>query len=131
MFDDHLAVSTQGTVEEDIERNYAATVVILSSDGVRRGHDGLREQADKLRRELPNCTFHCRTQLVEGEVAFLKWTAEADGARVRDGAGSYLVRDGRIVAQTIHYTVEPISSRRRSATLSRWAGYVHPERGRT
>jgi hypothetical protein len=57
-------------------------VVILSSDGVRRGHDGLREQASKLQRELPNCTFHYGTRLVEGEVAFLEWSAEADGACV-------------------------------------------------
>jgi hypothetical protein len=109
VFEDHLRTSTEGTVEDDIERNYAPTVVILSSDGVRRGHDGLREQAAKLERELPNCTFYYGTRLVEGEVAFLEWTADADGARVRDGADSYLVRDGRIIAQTIHYTVEPTS----------------------
>jgi hypothetical protein len=107
VFEDHLHRSTEGTVEEDIDRNYASTVVILSGDGVLHGHDGLREQAHKLQGELPNCSFHYGTQLVEGEVAFLEWTAEADGARVRDGADSYLIRDGRIIAQTIHYTVEP------------------------
>ncbi len=107
VFEDHLRIGTEGTVEEDIERNYASTVVILSGDGVRHGHDGLREQAHQLQGELPNCTFHYGTQLVEGEVAFLEWTAEADGARVRDGADSYLIRDGQIIAQTIHYTVEP------------------------
>ena len=107
VFEDHLRTGTEGTVEQDIDRNYASTVVILSADGVRHGHDGLRVQAEKLQGELPNCTFHYGIQLVEGEVAFLEWTAEADGARVRDGADSYLIRDGRIVAQTIHYTVEP------------------------
>jgi hypothetical protein len=107
VFEDHLRIGTEGSVEEDIDRNYATTVVILSGEGVRHGHDGLREQAHKLQGELPNCTFHYGTQLVEGEVAFLEWTAEADGARVRDGADSYLIRDGQIIAQTIHYTVEP------------------------
>ena len=105
VFEDHLRAGTEGTVEQDIDRNYASTVVILSADGVR--HDRLRAQAEKLQSELPNCTFHYGTQLVEGEIAFLEWTAEAAGARVRDGADSYLIRDGRIVAQTIHYTVEP------------------------
>jgi hypothetical protein len=106
VFEDHLHIGTEGTVEEDIERNYAGTVVILSGDGVRHGHAGLREQARKLQRELPNCAFRYGTQLVEGEVAFLEWTAEADGARVSDGADSYLIRDGQIIAQTIHYIVE-------------------------
>lgn len=99
VFDDHLHIGVEGTVEEDIDRNGASTVVILSSDGVRHGYDGLRAQADEIQRELPNCTFHYATRLVEGEIAFLEWTAEADGARVRDGADSYLIRDGRIVAQ--------------------------------
>lgn len=43
----------------------------------------------------------------QGEVGFLEWTAEADGGRVDDGADSYVIRNGRIVAQTIHYTVTP------------------------
>jgi hypothetical protein len=76
---------------------------------VSRGYDGLRDRAARMQRKLPNCTFHYGTRLVEGEMAFLEWTAEADGARVRDGSDSYLIRDGRIVAQTIHYTVEPTS----------------------
>ena len=41
-------------------------------------------------------------------MGFLEWTGEADnGARVEDGADSYLIRDGRIHAMTIHYTVLP------------------------
>jgi hypothetical protein len=39
-------------------------------------------------------------------VAFLAWTAEVEHARVRDGADSFIIKDGWIVAQTIHYTVE-------------------------
>jgi hypothetical protein len=46
--------------------------------------------------------------MAEGEMGFLEWTAEAEnGARVTDGADSYLIRDGRIRAMTIHYTVVP------------------------
>jgi len=45
--------------------------------------------------------------LVEGELGFLEWSARGSGAEVEDGADSYLIRDGRIVAQTIHYTVIP------------------------
>lgn len=42
------------------------------------------------------------------DVGFLEWTARAaDGSRVEDGADSFVIRDGRIRAQTIHYTVPP------------------------
>ncbi len=57
--------------------------------------------------ELPQATFQYRTRLVDGEMAFLEWTAQAEGTEVKDGADSFLIRDGRILAQTIHYTVCP------------------------
>lgn len=107
VFEDHLRLSYEETVEEDIRRNYAEDVVILSSRGIHRGHEGLRELAEILRKELPECTFHYKTRLMEGELAFLEWTATAKGASVDDGADSYLIRDGKILAQTIHYTVKP------------------------
>lgn len=98
-----------GSVEEDLLRNYAPDLVVLTGHGVYRGHDGLRRLSELLRRELPNCTYEYRTRLVEGDVAFLEWTARADGARVDDGADSYVIRNGRIVVQTIHYTVTPFA----------------------
>lgn len=42
----------------------------------------------------------------EEEMAFLEWTAHGPTAQVRNGAASFLNRNGRIVVQTIHYTVE-------------------------
>ena len=109
VFENHLRVSTEGSVEEDLLWNYAPDLVVLTGHGVYRGHDGLRQLAELLRRELPNCTYEYHTRLVEGDVAFLEWTARADGARVDDGADSYVIRNGRIVVQTIHYTVTPFA----------------------
>ena len=39
-------------------------------------------------------------------MAFLEWEYEDSTTRIRDGVDSYLIEDGKIVAQTIHYTVE-------------------------
>jgi hypothetical protein len=39
-------------------------------------------------------------------MAFLEWAYEDDQVRVRDGADSYLIEGDKIVAQTIHYTLE-------------------------
>jgi hypothetical protein len=102
---DHLRESQLGSVEDDLERNYAEDVVLLTGRGVYRGHDGVRELNRMLMEELPEARFEYRTRLVHGEMGFLEWAARADGARVDDGADSYLIRGGKIVAQTIHYTV--------------------------
>jgi predicted RNA-binding protein with PIN domain len=107
--EDHLELAKAGEVERDLERNYDPDVRIFIADGVHRGHDGARELAERLERELPSERFTYTTVLVEGDVGFLEWTGESESAEVRDGADSFVVRDGRIVAQTIHYTVVPRS----------------------
>ena len=106
VLDDHLAESQTGTIEADLAPNYAHDLVVLTGRGVYRGHDGLRQLAQLLREELGEATFDYRTRLVEGELGFLEWSAHGTRAQVDDGADSYLIREGRIVAQTIHYTVK-------------------------
>jgi hypothetical protein len=109
VLDDHLRESKTGSVEDDLARNYAQGVVLLTGRGMYRGHDGVREVNRMLNRELgPDATFEYQTRLIEGELGFLEWTARSEraGSRVEDGADSYLIRGGKIIAQTIHYTVQ-------------------------
>jgi ketosteroid isomerase-like protein len=107
VINDHLEQGKHGSLEEDLPRNYAEDVTVVIADGLYQGHDGVRALAERLRSELPHAAFQYTTVVVHGDVAFLEWTGEGDGARVRDGVDTFVVRDGKIVAQTIHYTVEP------------------------
>lgn len=109
VLDDHLRESKDGSIEDDLARNYSKDLVVLTGRGVYRGHDGLRQLAELLRQELPESTFEYDTMLVEGEMGFLEWKGRSATAQVDDGADSYLIRDGQIIAQTIHYTVKPLS----------------------
>ena len=94
-------------LEEDLRRNVAANIFILINRGVFRGHDGVRQLAWMLAEELPeHRKFQYTHVAAEGRIAFLEWTYEDDQAQVPDGADSYLIEDGKIVAQTIHYTVQ-------------------------
>jgi len=106
VLDDHLRESQTGSIEADLARNYSEDLVVLTGRGVYRGHQGLRQLAQRLREELPEATFEYRTRLIEGEMGFLEWTGHSPVAEVEDGADSYLIREGKIVAQTIHYTVK-------------------------
>lgn len=108
VFEDHLRTAREWSFEDDIKRNFSEDCVVLIKDGVYRGHDGLIELANRLREEMPGATFEYTTQLVEGEAAFLEWTARSESVKVSDGADSFFIRDGLVVAQTIHYTVEPL-----------------------
>lgn len=104
--DAHLEQGRTGNVDDDLADNFHPDVVILTRWGAHRGHDGMRELADKLKDELPGMEFSYDEVLVEGDVGFLEWRGSAsDGSHVCDGADSYVVSDGRITAQTIHYIV--------------------------
>ncbi|HVM36032.1 MAG TPA: nuclear transport factor 2 family protein [Actinomycetota bacterium] len=106
VFDDHLRLAGEHRFDEDIQRNVSPDCIVLERRGVFRGHDGVRELVRLLVEELPDAPYTYTNRLVEGRIAFLEWTAEAQHTRVRDGADSFLIEDGWIVAQTIHYTVE-------------------------
>lgn len=105
VFNDHLELADIGDVDTDVSRNFAYDCVLLTSIGVFRGHKGVHEAANLLLEELPNARYEYRTRLVHDEMAFLQWTAIADGARVDDGADSFLIREGLIQVMTFHYTV--------------------------
>lgn len=105
VFDEHLRLRQQGDFETDLAHNYAGDVRMFAASGIFRGHDGVREQYRRLQHDLRGARYQYLTRRVDGEVCFLEWAAHGDGARVDDGVDTLVVRDGRIVAQTIHYTV--------------------------
>jgi hypothetical protein len=106
VYEDHLRAADDGDLDGDLDRNVAEDVVVLTGRGVFRGHDGVRELARQLMEEVPSGRWTYTNKLFEGRMAFLEWTVDEGPTRIRDGADSYLVEDGKIIAQTIHYTVE-------------------------
>jgi hypothetical protein len=106
VFEDHLALAQAGDVETDITRNYAPDCVLLTTYGVFRGHDGVRAAAKLLDEQIGRTTYEYRNRVWHAELAFLEWTAGSGRASIADGADSYWIRDGKIRAMTIHYTVQ-------------------------
>jgi len=114
VLDDHLDIANRWSgepfervLEEDLRRNVSEDIVVLMDRGVFHGHDGVRQLAWMLAEELPaHQAFDYTHVSANGRVGLLEWAYEDDHARVRDGVDSYLIEDGKIVGQTIHYTVE-------------------------
>lgn len=105
VFEDHLRLAQERAFEEDIARNFAADCVVLTGRGTFRGHDGVRQLALALEEELPTGDWNYRITLVEGNAAYLEWSADSGDAVVDDGADSFFIEDGKVIVQTIHYTV--------------------------
>ena len=75
-------------------------MVQLSAAGVHRGHEGVQALADTLHTYAVDESSPVGNLLVAGDIGLL---APGPGeARDHDRADSYIVRNGRIVAQTVH-----------------------------
>ncbi|HEX7021547.1 MAG TPA: nuclear transport factor 2 family protein [Trueperaceae bacterium] len=106
VFEDHLQLRAKGDLERDIHRNYAKNVVLMHVNGVEHGHAGVRKSGGRLHRQLPGCHYEYVSKQVTGDYAYLEWRARSERYRVADGADSFVIQGGKIVMQTIHYTLK-------------------------
>lgn len=66
VFEDHLRLRERHAVEEDIARNYAEDVVLLTLEGVFHGHDGVRHTSQTLHELLPGGHYDYLKKQVAG-----------------------------------------------------------------
>lgn len=105
VLDDHLRLREAGDVDADLARNYAEDIVLLCEPGVLRGRQAVRESAQRLAWQIPNARYEYPSLRVEGEYAMLVWNASSPDGKVHHGVDSFVMREGRIVAQSIYYRV--------------------------
>lgn len=103
----HLQRAQSGSAQEFL-KSYREDSFLIMPTGVRRGLQEIRACFEQLNQELPNARFTYKAMIVEQDVGFVEWAAESDRHVVRDGADSYVIQDGYIRAQTIHYTLAVI-----------------------
>jgi hypothetical protein len=105
----HLYLRKAGDLERDLHENYSPDVVVLTARAVFRGHEGVRRSAHRLWAAMgPEGSYTYSQVLADDRMALLEWRGGDDRHRVRCGVDSYLIEDGWIVGQTIHYRVEDL-----------------------
>lgn len=108
VFEDHLELAQKGELETDLERNYSRESVLLTNYGVFHGREGMKEAAKLLKDQLPGGNYNYELKLCHDEMCFLHWTGKSDVSVIPDGADSYLIRNGKIMVQTIYYSVQKL-----------------------
>ena len=104
IFQHHAEVLIGGDLE-GIVSDYADDAVFITPAGVLRGKDGVREGFTKLLSDVPNADWAVPTQIFDGDVLFIEWSATAAESRVEDGIDTFVFRDGLITVQTVRYTL--------------------------
>jgi hypothetical protein len=102
---DHLQLREAAELDEDLCRNYATDVVLLTARGVLHGHTGVRASAAFLYEAAAGHEYRYHLTVADDRMAMLEWSATGHDVSIVDGIDSYLIEDGRIKAQTIHYRV--------------------------
>ena len=103
---DHLRRRVAGDLDGDLQTNYHPDVVVLHPDGELRGHEGVRQLARRLCRYEADGSFRCHRLLTADDIGIMEWSGL--GGRTDtltlEGMESFIVRDGLIVAQTVHFS---------------------------
>jgi ketosteroid isomerase-like protein len=83
--------------------DYAPDAVLFTPDGPLRGADAIRPLFQAMVAEFgkPGAGFSVKQQFVEGDYAYILWTAETSDNVYEMGTDTFVVRDGKIVAQSL------------------------------
>ena len=106
IFEHHATALIAGDIDE-IVADYADDAVFITPQGIQRGKDGVREAFTKLLGELPEATWEVPTQVFEGDVLFITWSAVSEKAQATDGVDTFVFGGDSIRVQTVWYTLEP------------------------
>lgn len=101
VFEDHLRLRLEGKLEEDLQRNYAEDVLLLTVNSNAGGHDSIRMLAERLSQQLSQAEY--RRAASRGAVCFPDLFARSTRFDAVEGADSFVIEDGKIVFQSIHY----------------------------
>jgi ketosteroid isomerase-like protein len=101
ILDNHLKAFGRGDLN-GVLSDYAPGAVFFTKNGALKGVDAIRPLFETLIAEFgkSGATFNMKKQLVEGDYAYILWTAETADNVYEMATDTFVVRDGKIVAQS-------------------------------
>lgn len=108
VLDHHLKCFGAGDLK-GILSDYAPSAVLFTPDGPLKGADAISPLFQAIFAEFrkPGAAFTMQQQSVDGDYAFILWTAETADNVYEVGTDTFVVRDGKIVAQSFAGKITP------------------------
>src|SRR5215510_14373003 len=108
VLDNHLKCFGEGDLK-GILSDYASGAVMFTPNGPLRGADAIRPLFQAMIAEFgkPGATFSMQQQFVEGDYAYILCTAETAENVYELGTDTFIVREGKIVAQSFTGKITP------------------------
>jgi ketosteroid isomerase-like protein len=104
----HLKCFGEGDLK-GILSDYAPGAVLFTPSGPLRGDDAIRPLFQGMIAEFgkPGAAFKMEQQFIEADYAYIVWTAETADNVYELGTDTFVVRDGKIVAQSFTSKMTP------------------------
>ena len=104
----HLKSFGEGNLK-GILSDYAPGAVLFTPEGPLRGIDAIRPLFQAMLAEFgkPGSVFSMKQQFIEGDYAYILWTAETADNVYEMATDTFVVRDGKIVAQSFTGKITP------------------------
>ena len=108
VLDHHLKCFGESDLK-GILSDYAPGAVLFTPDGPLRGADAIRPLFQAMLAEFgkPGAAFSLQHQFVEGDYAYILWTAETADNVYEVATDTFVVRDGKIAAQSYTGKITP------------------------
>ena len=108
VIDNHLKCFGEGDLDGVLSA-YAPDAVLFMAYGPLKRADAMRPFFQAMIAEFgkPGATFNMKQQLVEGDYAYILWTAETADNVYEVGTDTFVVRDGKILAQSFTGKITP------------------------
>jgi ketosteroid isomerase-like protein len=108
VLDNHLKAFDEGDLN-GVLSDYAPGAVLFTKEGTLKGVDAIRPLFEALIAEFgkPGATFNMKRQLVEGDYAYILWTAKTADNVYELATDTFVVREGKIVAQSFTANITP------------------------
>jgi len=90
---------------DDIVADYTEESVVIAQKHVYRGPDEIRKVFTQLLSDLPQAQWEVEP-VWAGDTMFLGWKGRSGNRRVDDGVDTFIFREGKIVVQTVRYTLQ-------------------------
>ena len=108
--DHHLKAFSEGDLN-GLLSDYAPSVVFFTPQGTLRGSDAIKPMFQAIIAEFskPGATFTMKHQFVEGDYAYILWTAETADNIYELRTDTFVVQNGKIIAQSFAGKITPKS----------------------
>ena len=108
VLDNHLKCFGEGDLD-GILSDYVPDAVLFTADAPLRGLEAIRSLFTAMLAEFgkPGATFRMTQRFVDGDYAYILWTAETADNVYELGTDTFFVRDGKIAVQSFAGKLTP------------------------